>query len=52
MLFQLLHQIIGLPEEVRKLLTNYKNYWSLDLKLIHVKELHVKEIKKRGNQIK
>ena len=32
--FQFQHQGIGLPEEVEKLLTNYKNYKSLDLKMI------------------
>ena len=48
--FQILEKLIDLQEEVQIFFTNYKIYYSLDLRKDI--ELHVEEIWKRGSQIK
>ena len=46
---QLQHRVIGLPEEVQKLLTNYKIQQSLDLKM--TLSYMLKNLKKKGLKI-
>ena len=48
--FQSLHQVIGLPEEEQKLFKNY-SLKLFELGFENVFDLHVKEVTKRGKQI-